>query len=183
MRFTGKFFNITYTQDGKMIASFEVNEKSNALQEIDNIKEKNLVIDAQIKRDKRSLNANAYFHLLVGKIADALTSTGCATSKAYIKNKLITSYGQQWFLDDGVPFIYKTNAPPEFMEEREEIHAKFIKQTDAYFYSIYRGSSTYNTKEMSDLINGTVEDAKELGGIEILTPQEIQEMLNAWKGR
>lgn len=176
MRVTGRFHNIGYTQDRKMLITFEVEEQNKCLDEADAIKDEKLLIDVVKYREKRSLNANAYFHILIGKIADALTSIGSPTSKSNVKNRMITSYGQQWMLDDGEPFVYKTNAPPEFMQEREEIHAKFIKQTDAYFYLIYRGSSTYNTKEMSLLIEGTIQEAKELG-IETMTPNEIAEMM------
>ena len=44
---------------------------------------------------------------------------------------------------------------------------------------VMRGSHTYDTKEMSELIKGTVEEAKELG-IETATPQEIKEMEERW---
>lgn len=44
----------------------------------------------------------------------------------------------------------------------------------------YFGSSTYNTQEMSDLINGTVSDANGLG-VDTITPDEIAHMLAAWK--
>lgn len=46
-------------------------------------------------------------------------------------------------------------------------------------YKIYRGSHTYDTKEMSVLIDGTVADAKELG-IDTITPAELQEMKERW---
>ena len=45
-----------------------------------------------------------------------------------------------------------------------------------------RGSSTYNTREMSVLIDGVVTEAKELG-IETLTPDQIKEMMIAYEKR
>ena len=126
-------------------------------------------------RNKRSLDVNAYFHVLVGKIADVLT-----ISKAKSKNVLICKYGQPFILPDGAPMIYKTNAPEEFMWEQESIHAIPVKYEEkATFYKIYRGSHTYDTKEMSCLIDGTVADAKELG-IETITPDELREMKERW---
>lgn len=44
---------------------------------------------------------------------------------------------------------------------------------------VMRGSHTYDTKEMSELIKGTVQEAKALG-IETATPQEIKEMEERW---
>jgi len=43
----------------------------------------------------------------------------------------------------------------------------------------YFGSSTYNTKEMSVLIDGIVNECKEQG-IETLTPEEIADMKRKW---
>jgi hypothetical protein len=43
-----------------------------------------------------------------------------------------------------------------------------------------RGSHTYNTKEMSKLINGTVSEAKEQG-IETLDDIEIRRLVEQWK--
>ena len=45
----------------------------------------------------------------------------------------------------------------------------------------YFGSSTYNVSEMSDLINGTVQDAEALG-IDTASPEEIEHMISLWKG-
>lgn len=134
-----------------------------------------LSVEIKKYRQKRSLDANAYFHVLVTKIADVLTM-----SKAKTKNVLICKYGQPQLLADGSPMYYKTNAPEEFMWEQEALHAIPIRYDgQATFYKIYRGSHTYDTKEMSILIDGTVEDAKELG-IETLSPETIQSMKERW---
>ena len=47
-------------------------------------------------------------------------------------------------------------------------------------YYVMRGSHTYNTAEMSRLIDGTVSEAKALG-IETLSPDELERMKQAWK--
>ncbi len=134
-----------------------------------------LSVEMKKYRAKRSLDANAYFHVLVGKIADTMT-----ISKAKAKNMLICRYGQPQLLPDGSIMIYKTNAPEGFMWEQEAVHAIPVRYEDkATFYKIYRGSHTYDTKEMSLLIDGTVADAKELG-IETMTPAELAEMKARW---
>ena len=79
--------------------------------------------------------------------------------------------------------IYKTNAPVEYMLELESIHCIPVKYLDdATFYKIYRGSHTYDSYEMSKLIEGTVADAKEQG-IDTKTPDEIRRMVSAWQSR
>ena len=163
----------------KLIMTFIINEdvSHESIEEIRQCEKLSLV--AKKWRQKRSLDANAYFHVLVGKIADAET-----ISKAKAKNILLCKYGQPELLPDGSPMVYKTNAPVEYMIELESIHTipvKFSEENgkEVVFYKIYRGSHTYDSKEMSVLIEGTVADAKELG-IETLTPRELATMYQKW---
>ncbi len=177
MELTGKAVGASLDFDtNRFRITFEVNENDIVKAEYDKLKSYDkLKIKAVKYTQRRSLDANAYFHVLVGKIADALT-----ISKAKAKNVLICKYGQPQLLPAGDIMVYKTNAPEEFMWEQESIHAIPVKYEEkATFYRIYRGSHTYDTKEMSVLIDGTVADAKELG-IETATPAEIAEMKERW---
>ena len=47
--------------------------------------------------------------------------------------------------------------------------------------AILIGSSQYDTRSMSILIDGIVQDAKELG-IETMTPNQLADLKNSWKG-
>ena len=177
MELTGKAVGASLDFDtNRFRITFEVNENDIVKAEYDKLKSYDkLKIKAVKYTQRRSPDANAYFHVLVGKIADALT-----ISKAKAKNVLICKYGQPQLLPDGDIMVYKTNAPEEFMWEQESIHAIPVKYEEkATFYRIYRGSHTYDTKEMAVLIDGTVADAKELG-IETATPAEIAEMKERW---
>ena len=177
MELTGKAVGASLDFDtNRFRITFEVNENDIVKAEYDKLKSYDkLKIKAVKYTQRRSLDANAYFHVLVGKIADALI-----ISKAKAKNVLICKYGQPQLLPDGDIMVYKTNAPEEFMWEQESIHAIPVKYEEkATFYRIYRGSHTYDTKEMSVLIDGTVAEAKELG-IETATPAEIAEMKERW---
>ncbi len=127
-------------------------------------------INIDIHRKKRSRDANAYFHVLVDELRQVLNISFTAC-----KNHLITSYGQIEYIGDDTAVI-KTNVPPEQMREQESLHCKPIAVEDAedgvYWYRIYRGSHTYNTKEMSILLEGTVSECQ-AQGIETMTPDEI----------
>ena len=138
-------------------------------------------LDIEIKphRERRSLDANAYFHVLVGRIADKTN-----TSKAKIKNILLGRYGQPQEVTEGVAAVIKTNIPIEAAYEMEEPHLKYIKyekenDVEVFFYKLIRGSHTYNTHEMSVLIDGTVADAKELG-IDTMSPVELSQLKERW---
>ena len=131
-------------------------------------------------RERRSLDANAYFHVLVGKIADVLE-----ISKARCKNILICRYGQQDFVGDEEPAVVNTNIPVDTMLEQELLHCTPVGSrvedgTEVIFYKVYRGSHTYDTREMSILIDGTVQEAKELG-IETMTRIELERMMNRYE--
>lgn len=163
--------NVTFQIDTKPI------EELNALGELDAID-----IIAKKHRKKRSLDANAYFHVLVGKIADAMSPP---ISKTKAKNILIGRYGQQEFLEDGKPVVIKTNIPVADMLEQEFLHCSPCgvqkeKEAEVVFYKVYRGSHTLDSKEMSILIDGTVEECRLLG-IETIPPSELKRMVESWR--
>ena len=133
-------------------------------------------------KKRRSLDSNAYFHVLCDRLRQKL-----GISMARCKNHLIADYGQIMYLEEGVPLIYKTNAPEDYMMELETIHTKCVKVTEengkpVYFYRVYRGSHTYDVLEMAELIKGTVEEC-ELQGIQTATPDELAHMQALWKAK
>lgn len=145
---------------------------------------KALTVEIKNFKRNRSGEANAYFHVLVGKIAGAL-----GESAAKIKNDMIAQYGQPEIIDDKLAYI-TTQIEPEKMRENEFLHTVLVDtrtkgfwpvQKVFYTYRVQRGSHTYDTAEMARLIDGTVQEAKDLG-IETLTPDQIREMEAAWKG-
>ena len=75
--------------------------------------DKNALYDLELHQEKkkRSLDSNAYFHVLVGKLAQAQTPP---ISKARCKNMLIADYGQEEYID-GQIVVLKSNLPPEKM--------------------------------------------------------------------
>ena len=159
----------------------EINEEEDAREAYDRLCDKDkITIELKEFRERRSLNANAYFHVLVDKIAKSmkppLTPTRC-------KNLLIKDYGQPMY-EDGVPVIIKSNIPIDKMLEIDEIHCYPTYSPNATeevtFYKVYRPTHEYNSAEMSLLIDGAVETAKELG-IETETPDEIARLKALWK--
>ena len=182
MKLTGLFAGISKDYvTNKFLLTVRVNEDIAAgYEELKDLE--CLDISIEKHRRRRSLDANAYFHVLVGKIADKLR-----ISKPRCKNILIGRYGQIEYLDDGVPAVIKTNVDVDQMLEQETLHVVpcgVDRQggKDINYFRIYRGSHTYDTRDMSILIDGTVQEAKELG-IETMTPSEIERMKSAWQAR
>lgn len=179
MECKAKIQNISRGLKGGYIVAFEVNAR---LDDIARYEDQDLTIGIKKYREKRSLNANAYFHVLVGKIAEVI-----GRSVSYVKNDLIASAG---FIEmvGQEPAIIKTNIEPEQMMEQEILHTKVCKVDVSdngelvFFYKVYRGSHTYNTKEMARLIDLTVQQAKDLD-IETLPPYELERMKEEWNGQ
>ena len=158
----------------KPMVKFLVNENLDGIESLDG---KDLKIKVTKATNPRSLDANAYFHVLCDKLRMKL-----GLSMAHMKNILITSYGQIEYISEGQALIYKTNAPVEYIQELEEAHMKFMMVGDdgAYWYKVYRGSHTYNSHEMHLLLEGTIREAQEQG-IETKTPDEIRRLEELWK--
>lgn len=170
----GTIVDIIRTYYGKYRVTFEVDS-------VDEINGLTGILNIIVKRFtyRRSLNANKYFHVLVGKIADAHNPP---ISKARAKNILLGKYGQREIFDDG-PLIISVISEVDMLE-REDLHcvaAGYGTANDKEFthWAVIRGTHTYDNREMSALIDGTVEDAKEMG-IETLSPDEIERLKALW---
>lgn len=169
----GTLIDIIRTYDGKFRVTFEV-DSDNELNGI------NGLLDITVKKitRHRSLNANKYFHVLVGKIAEAMI-----ISKARAKNILLAKYGQREMTDSG-QLIISVRSDVDLMEH-EIIHAApigtgYVNGVEFTHWAIIRGSHTYDNLEMRTLIDGTVSDALEQK-IQVLSPDEIERMKAAWK--
>ena len=171
----GKWHGFPYKDTAlrKYLITFEVDDVP---QLFDRTKDKELNIEIKEHREKRSLNANAYFHVLVAKIAEIQ-----GVSHSEIHNHLISEYG---FMDEDIKnIILDDNIPWQKLDNihlRPTAITKVLDNGRLYrVYYVMRGSHTYDTKEMSRLIDGTVSEAKELG-IETMTPNEIERMKQQW---
>lgn len=146
-----------------------------------NVKNPGAMWDVKEHKEKRSLDSNSYFHVLCDKLRQKMTPP---LSMAACKNHLITSYGQPEYDENGNMVYLKANIPTDKMQEIEYLHCQPVKSESetVIFYRVYRGSHTYNTAEMAQLIAGTVDECRALG-IETATPQELQRMAATWEAR
>ena len=152
---------------------------TNSLDIIEELKNENkLDIDIKKHRKKRSLNANAYFWKLLTEYSE---EKGIDTIDEYkervkrlgifrvsrVETKDVETYkkswenwGTAWFCE-----IYDT---------------EYLGNIEFKILHLYYGSSSFNSKQMSRLINDLVEDCKEVG-IETKPENEIKSLLEAWK--
>ena len=129
------------------------------------------------RRKKRSLDANGYYWKLVSEMADALR-----ISKAEVHNILLRRYGQPEGIDGRlvevlIPDTEKAAKKALMAEEYHLRPTSFVqagsKGQNFRAYILLRGSRTYNTEEMSILIDGAIREAEQLG-IQTLTPSELE---------
>lgn len=99
---------------------------------------------------------------------------------------MIGRYGQPELIKGDIA-VLKTNVPTDIMYKKEDVHTVAIgrrleKGKEVVFYRLMRGSHTYDSREMSELIKGTIQEAEDLG-IETLTPRKLEQILGKWKPR
>lgn len=136
--------------------------------------DKEKVFEIKEHKKKRSLNANAYCWVLIGKIADVIGATKEEVYKDYISlkgiyrvitidKKAVDTFIKVWE-ERGLGWICETS----------EAHNEDFIDVIAYY-----GTSSYNTQQMALFIDFIVQEAKALN-IEVLTPSEIQSLKDAW---
>lgn len=143
---------------------------------LDDLMDKDLRLKLTQWRNVRSLNANAYFHVLCDRLADKV-----GMSKPRMKNLLLFRYGQKARDKDGSVAIIKSNADEADLLDREDFHCWPIQSAPdgTPMYVILQHSRYFDSKEMSILIDGTVQEAK-MQGIDTLSTAEIDEMKQKW---
>lgn len=127
---------------------------------------------------KRSLDANAYCWVLCDKVAKELSKDGTVITKEQIYKDAILQIGTF------EPFIVQESTFDRFKRIWEKQGLGFLveevnRKDKCIKVHCYYGSSTYDSKEMSLLINLIVELAKSLN-IETMPQQELNSLFESW---
>ena len=171
--------DVTFSINKKMLLTFEVDITQPELLEPFN--DKDIRLKAVLWREKRSLDANRYYWELIGQLADMLM-----ISTTELHNLMLAEYGQFEIIDNKLVNIILLD---EIEWMKLEYHLKPTTATkvldDGKIYRVYRvmrGSHTYDSKEMSTLIEGLVRACREQG-IETLTEPERMRMYEDYSKR
>lgn len=164
---------------GKPLLTLEVNEDKSTLQnmyeELSGAEKLTIKI-AKFKK-KRSLDANAYCWTLISHLAEKLNITktdiyrsaikeiGGNSDTVCIQDKAVQSLRDGWE-HNGIGWMTET------MPSKIEGCTNVV---------LYYGSSTYDTAQMSRLINIIVEECR-LQGIETKSREELDSLLGQWGG-
>lgn len=136
--------------------------------------------DVSIKRhyENRHLTQNSYYRLLLHKMLSVLGTKNRDIN--VLHNEQLNKYGVPLLDGEGNITYCLYKASIDFMKS-EDIHLKPTGRTENRngtlyaWYMMMKPSHLMTTKEMSDLLDGTISDAKELG-IQTETPDEIARM-------
>lgn len=178
--FTGKLSNIAVDYEtGKPSLYFQLEEPPSSVLNIASglMKDGKLTIKISKYRNKRSLDANAYAWVLIGKIAEktnvprvdvyrsAIKEIGGNYDVVCAQDKAVEALRESW-AKNGIGWI--TDTMPSKIEGCTNV-------------MLYYGSSSYDTQQMCRLINILVQDCEQLG-IETKSQEEIDSLLNSWGG-
>jgi len=166
------------TRKSKISILLDINE----LEAVEQLKKENkLNIELKKYRNKRSLDANAYCWVLCDRIAKELCKDGTVITKEQVYQDAIKQIGTFEAM------IVEEKAYENFKRIWENQGLGFLvqevcKKDKCVKVHCYYGSSTYDSKEMSLLIDLLVGLAQSLG-IETKTEAEINNMLESWKNK
>lgn len=134
-------------------------------------KEKKYIASLKEKRNKRSLDANSLFWAGVTALSE---HTGLPPDEVYIQ--MLRDYGVRR------PIIVKPEAADQLMQSFrycENLGEVTVNGNKGVQLMAYIGSSQYDTKQMSRLIDGMMYEIKGLG-IDFASPEEIARCKAEW---
>lgn len=141
----------------------------------DDLNDHDVEVTIKRYRKKRSLDANAYAWVLMDKLAavtgrrkdeiylDAVRNVGGNTETVCVQDKAVDRLREAWSRN-GIGW------PTEVFPSKIEGCTNVI---------LYYGSSTFDTAQMSRMIDGIVQDCRAVG-IETMTPEQLSGLLEGW---
>lgn len=155
--------------DGNCEVVFSI--QTDNISELDNLPaDKVLTVTVAEYKPKRSLSQNSYLWKIIGEISKSVKSPKETIYRQYIKD-----YGVYQVLPikeesvDKFTTAWESHGIGWFVEDLGESKLDGFRKVIAYY-----GSSVYDSKEMSAIVDAVVTDAEELG-IQTISTEE-------WKG-
>lgn len=128
--------------------------------------------EIEVKRKKRSKNANSYFWEMLQQLCSEMNLDVIAEYKKRVKELGIF---KQWEIEaENVPTFEKLwcdRGIAWFIEKVEENGNKVI-------INAYYGSSSYNSKQFSKLLDNLIQDCRSVG-LQTLEDKEIEELIRS----
>ncbi len=178
MRIAGYEPSVTFDMNGEQFLTFRVDREYRGVARTIVNKYHGAKVTVETKRftRQRSNDANAYAWVLIGKLAAELRQSKMDVYRHFIRdiggnyeivpirNDAVEAWRRNW-QQNGDGWVCDVLAPAK---------------TDGYTNVIcYYGSSTYDTAQMSVLIDAIIAECKD-ADIETLPPRELDRMMEGW---
>ena len=148
-----------------------VNEDAAAKNLYDDLHEADkLSIKIDKYREKRSLNANNYAWKIMTEIGNVVRA-----SKDEVYLEMLKRYGQSEIIS-----VLAHIPIGEYVKYSEEAGESTLNGKLFKHYKVYKGSSEFDSREMSIFLDGVVSEAKEMG-IPTETPEQIARLKAMWR--
>lgn len=166
--------DLTFTRDRESRLTISTRENVSGL--FDDLHDVDVEVSIKRYRRKRSLDANAYAWVLMDKLAEkmhikkedvyrvAIQNVGGNTETVCVKQEAAEKLRNAWE-KNGLGWM--AQIIPSKLEGCKNV-------------ILYYGSSTFDTAQMSRMIDNIVQDCKAVG-IETMTPGELERLLESWK--
>ena len=170
----GRLKDLTINRDGSQNVTVTI--QGDYRSAFDGLTGVDLDIEIKKHREKRSLSANAYCWVLADKIAavtgqsprdvyrETIRNIGGVSDIVCAQDRAVETLRSGW---EAKGIGWMTDVMPSKLEGCTNI-------------ILYYGSSTYDTAQMTRLIDMLVTEAKDLG-IETATPAELQRLREEWE--
>ena len=147
-------------------------------EQFDQLKEHELDIEIKRHRERRSMTANSFCWAICTEIGNAMIPP---VPKEEVYKQAIRDVGEY------EPLPIKAEAVNTFQDRWASKgtgwFAEVIDDSKIPGYKLvfaYYGSSTYDTKSMSRLLDYLIDDAEQMGLVMPLSKKEQERLLNAW---
>lgn len=169
-----RLHDLTLARDGGYLLTISTRENVGAL--FDDLHEVDVDVTVKKHREKRSLDANAYAWALMDKLSEAtgtprrevyrqaVRDVGGNTEVVCVREKAVKRLCESWQKNG-------EGWQTEIMDSKISGCKNVI---------LFYGSSTFDTKQMSRLIDNIVQDCKATG-IETMTPYQLDALKEDWQ--
>ncbi|MBX4259762.1 hypothetical protein KTC96_24870 (plasmid) [Clostridium estertheticum] len=174
MKIKANKIRLQYDENRKIEVVLSTNENVQAeVEGLKNIvtKGKELTVEVKQYRKHRSMDSNAYMWVLLSKMADVMKTT-----KDELYLQILERYGVFTHVVVKPNVVGRVKAEWKTVRELGKV---IINGQEGVQIQCFFGSSTYDSKEMSVLLEGVVSECKELD-IQTITPRELEIMNQAW---
>lgn len=154
---------------------YEVMIETDFLDDVDDLIDVECDITIKKHREKRSLNANSFLWVLCQKLAEKIGHT--TREEVYIK--MLLEYSKSFGFVVGTEKTLNDLVAKSDIRAYKKIGDIMVNGRKATQYQVFYGSHTFDTEEMSVLLNGVVSECQQVG-IPTMPENELAKLYEEW---